>query len=198
MMKWIIGFMILIFAGFVNASASGETPEVKTLDHVDLNKYIGRWYEVASIPQWFQKKCVANTVAEYSLEENGLIKVLNSCDTKTGERDIAEARAKVTDAASNSKLKVTFVKFIDWIFAFGGKYWILALGEDYSYSVVGDPTRNYAWILSRSPVLPPAQLVAAEQSLKAQGYDTCKLLTSVQAGGFSERRPLCEVVAKGP
>lgn len=174
----------------------GGSPDsrVQTVNYVDLNQYIGRWYEIASIPQSFQKMCVANTTADYSFAEKNLIKVLNSCDTAKGERKTAEARAKVKDKKTNAKLRVTFVKIFDWVFSFGGNYWILDLAEDYSYAVVGDPTTNYAWILSRSPVLPFNDLVTAEKKLSANGYDTCKVLTSIQTGGFSERKPLCEVV----
>lgn len=184
---WLIGCM---------SFAKDSRPVVQTVSFVDLSKYVGKWYEVASIPQSFQKQCVANTTAEYSLAENGLIKVLNSCDTETGKRSMAEARAKIIDTQSNSKLKVTFVKIFDWIFAFGGNYWILDVDNGYNVALIGDPTRNYAWILSRSPELSSAQWVDAEKHFKAQGYDTCKILTSVQSGGINQRIPLCEYIAK--
>jgi len=192
-MNWLIT-VFLFLSGNVLAMGSPNQNNVETVKHVDLNRYLGTWYEIASIPQSFQKKCVANTVAEYSLTKNGFIKVLNSCDTKTGERKTAEARAKVIDKESNAKLKVTFVKIFDWVFSFGGNYWILDLAEDYSYAVVGDPTTEFGWILSRTPQLSHADLVSAEKNLAKNGYDTCKLLTSIQNGGFSERIPLCEVV----
>ena len=193
-MKWLIllGFNVLTINAL--AMAQGPLSPVKTVAHVDLERYIGKWHEVASIPQWFQKDCVANTTAEYSLAEDNFIRVYNSCEQENGERKIAEGRAKVVDNESNSKLKVTFVKIFKWIFAFGGKYWILDLAPDYSYAVVGDPTREYAWILSRSPLLPYDKLVSAELALKAQGYDTCKVITSIQDGGFTENKPLCQVI----
>lgn len=176
--------------------AKDSRPEVQTAPFVELNKYLGKWYEVASIPQSFQKQCVANTTAEYSMADDGMIKVLNSCDTIKGQRDGAEARAKVIDTHTNSKLKVTFVKIINWIFAFGGNYWILDVDSSYSVALIGDPSRQYAWILSRSPELSAAQWVEAEKVYKAQGYDTCKILTSVQTAGISKRLPLCEYIAK--
>ncbi|MDG0817295.1 lipocalin family protein [Bdellovibrio svalbardensis] len=187
MKKFILSVLVM---GFASAGFAEPT----TVPSVDLNKYIGKWYEVASIPQSFQKQCVGNTTAEYSMADRGFIKVLNSCDTKSGARSVAEGRAKVVDSKSNSKLKVTFVKFIDWIFSFGGNYWILDLGPNYSYAVVGDPSLKYAWILSRQPTLSLSTYISIEAKLKAQGYDTCSILTSVQTGGFSKRQPLCEVV----
>lgn len=190
-----ISALSLLLMGCVSF-AKDSKPAVQTAAFVDLSKYVGKWYEVASIPQSFQKQCVANTTAEYSLAENGLIKVLNSCDTQSGKRSMAEARAKIVDAQSNSKLKVTFVKIIDWIFAFGGNYWILDVDNGYNVALIGDPSRNYAWILSRSPELSPAQWVDAEKHFKSQGYDTCKILTSVQSGGVNQRIPLCEYITK--
>lgn len=178
------------------ASSEIEKAPVKTVARVDLQQYMGKWYEIASIPQFFQRKCVANTSAEYSFAEENLVRVYNSCETKTGERTFAEGRAKVIDTQSNSKLKVTFVKFFDWIFSFGGNYWILDLGENYSYAVIGDPSRSYSWILSRNPWLSTEQLTAAAKVLQEQGYDTCLLLTSVQSGGMTERKPLCEITPK--
>lgn len=168
--------------------------EIPTAHYVDLNRYIGKWYEIASIPQSFQKQCVKNTTAEYSFAEDDLIKVLNSCETKTGDRSVAEGRAKVVDQATNSKLKVTFVKLIKWVFAFGGNYWILDVSEDYSYALIGDPTLEYAWILARTPAVEKTKLVAIESKYKALGYDTCKILMSIQNEGAQSRQPLCEYV----
>ena len=177
----------------LNSEAKGGSSEVPTVPHVDLQKYLGKWYEVASIPQWFQKQCVANTTAEYSAADDNLIKVINSCDTESGERDSAEGRARVEDTSSNSKLKVTFVKIIDWVFLFGGNYWIVDLKPDYSYALIGDPSREYAWILSRTPNLPLSEMLKAEQKFRSLGYDTCAILTSVQNGGAKKRVPLCKL-----
>jgi apolipoprotein D and lipocalin family protein len=189
------GFMKLFSAVFLMClMAVAARSEIPTAHYVDLNRYIGKWYEVASIPQSFQKKCVANTTAEYSFAEDDLIKVLNSCDTKKGDRDVAEGRAKVVDTATNSKLKVTFVKLVKWIFTFGGNYWILDVPADYSYAMIGDPTLEYAWILSRTPNLEKTKFIEIESKFKALGYDTCKILTSVQTGGIATRIPLCEYV----
>lgn len=182
---------LMIFSLTHVATAS----EVQTVKHVDIERYLGTWYEIASIPQRFQKKCASHVKAEYSFAEKGQIKVVNSCKTKDGEIKKAEARAKPIDGDdSNSKLKVTFVKFIGWIYLFGGNYWIIDLADDYSYAVVGDPTREYAWILSRTRGISSSDLEAAVRSLEVNGYDTCELITTIQDGGFSEREALCGVV----
>lgn len=194
-MKYI--FSLILLGGLSGASAPAKA-EIPTVAHVDLQKYLGKWYEVASIPQSFQKQCVGNSTAEYSWAENDLIRVLNSCDTAKGTRSVAEGRARVEDPASNAKLKVTFVKLIDWVFALGGKYWILDLASDYSYALVGEPRLKYAWILSRTPQVGLDFYRTAEQKLRSLGYDTCTVLTSVQTGGTGERRPLCQVVKETP
>ena len=174
----------------VEVRAQQELPVVPS---VDLNQYLGKWYEIAAIPQSFQKNCVGNTTAEYSIAEDELIKVINSCDKAGGNREIAEGRAKVVDATTNAKLRVTFVHFIFWIFKFGGDYWIIDLAADYSYAVVGHPDRTYAWILSRTPAMEVEQLKSIEMKIKSLGYDTCQILTSVQNGGLQDRIPLCQL-----
>ena len=187
-----IAFAALFFI-WLSAMASTKS-EVETFKYVELNKYYGKWYEVASIPQFFQKQCIGNTIAEYSPGEKDLVVVINSCDTISGKRSVAEGRARVVDKETNSKLEVTFVNFITWIFSFGGSYWILDVDPEYSYALVSDPSRNYAWILSRTPVLSKSLLMNAEKLYRMQGYDTCKILTSIQFGGYSERKPICELV----
>ena len=113
-----IGFAQILMLAFGNlgcASGGHMTSSVQTVEHVDLNRYLGRWYEVASIPQSFQKKCISNTTADYEMSSDSLIRVMNSCETKDGSRKVAEGRAKVVNSESNAKLKVTFVKLIKWI-----------------------------------------------------------------------------------
>jgi apolipoprotein D and lipocalin family protein len=182
--------LLFIFSAYLHAG-----DPVSTVKYVDLEKYSGLWYEIATIPQYFQRKCISETTANYEILPKGSVKVTNSCRTKKGELLSVEGRAKVVDKKTNAKLKVTFVKFINWIYAFGGNYWVIGLDSDYSYAVVGDPTRKYAWILSRTPVMDPEDLKDATRKLKDNGYDTCALLTSIQVGA-SERLPLCEVVAE--
>lgn len=157
------------------AQSDKHQPPLQTVAHVDLNRYLGTWYEIASFPQWFQKGCTATT-ATYSLREDGQIAVLNACrkNSLDGDRDEAHGRAKVVDTATNAKLKVTF------FWPFYGDYWVIDLGENYDYAVVGHPTRNYLWILSRKPHMDPAQYDAILARLKAQGYDLSRLQKTLQ------------------
>jgi len=144
--------------------------ELQVVNKVDLNKYKGLWYEVAKIPNWFQKKCLKNTTAEYSLRNDGKIKVVNSCIQSDGTKNVAEGVAKVVDNISNAKLEVSFVRILG-IQLFWGDYWIIGLGENYDFALVGSPDRKYGWILSRTKKLPQEKLNTISDLLKIKGYD---------------------------
>mgnify|MGYP000872173260 FL=1 len=133
--------VLLTLAGlllFNNISAQ----EMQTLKSVDLTKYVGLWYEIAKIPNRFQKQCVKGTTAQYKLLKDGNIEVINSCLTEEGEKDVADGLARIVDKKTNSKLEVSFVSIFG-IRLFWGDYWILGLGDDYEYAVVGTPSRKY-------------------------------------------------------
>jgi apolipoprotein D and lipocalin family protein len=187
-------FLLIIMIFIFNVSLiQSATPSVETADRVDLNQYLGNWYEFAAMPQYFERKCTGNTTAQYNLTDGELISVVNSCDTSNGKRSVANGRAVVVDKDSNSKLKVTFFHFLGWQFLLGGDYWILGIGENYSYAVVGAPSRKYAWILSRAPSMTEEQINEAKAVLVNQGFDTCKLITTIQDSGLQARTPLCKL-----
>lgn len=150
--------------------ATNNLPPVKTVAKVDLNRYLGLWYEIARFDQTFQKGCVATT-AEYSLKDEGKIKVVNRCriDSVNGKEKMAEGTAWVVDKESNAKLKVTF------FWPFSGNYWIIDLDENYKYAVVGEPGRNYLWILSRTPKMDQSTYDSIISRLIEQKYDIAKL-----------------------
>lgn len=188
--------MAFVFSsmGAYAKSANVKKPAVQTVDFVDLTRYMGKWYEIATIPQSFQKDCIGDVTANYRILRDGKVEVINSCATEKGDRKVGLGRAKVLDSDSNAKLKVTFVKLVDWIFAFGGQYWVIDLEQNYNYAVVGHPTREYGWILARTPSLPLADLELIAGNLEAQGYDTCQFLTTPQMGGAVQKQRLCDVV----
>jgi len=152
----------------------GDLPPLETVPQVDLNRYLGTWYEIATIPQSFQRGCTATT-ATYSLRKDGEVDVVNRCrkDSLDGPEKIARGRARATDS-TNAKLQVTF------FWPFWGDYWIIQLGDQYEYSVVGHPNRGYLWILSRTPAMDPARYEAILSKLKEQGYDTSRLVRTLQ------------------
>lgn len=165
---------------------------VTTVDHVDLTRYLGRWYEIAAIPQYFQRMCVRDVTAEYALNDGG-ISVTNRCTTDKGT-SVAQGQARLVDPVSNAKLEVTFVKIFAWQYLLGGDYWIIDLAADYRYAVVGHPNRKYAWVLAATPHLASADIALIVQNLQKNGYDTCQLITTIQTNGLSVKQPLCESV----
>jgi apolipoprotein D and lipocalin family protein len=195
-MKLIFLIPGLLIAIQTQAGSQKPLTPVRTVDSVDLQQYLGKWYEIAAIPQSFQKQCVGNTTAVYETAADSLISVVNTCDTASGSPSVANGRAKVVDTNSNSKLKVTFVNFFGWQFLLGGDYWILAIGENYSYAIVGAPGRDYAWILSRSPDMANEQILEVNQTLVDQGFDTCKLISTIQTSGLQQTIPLCELLSR--
>jgi apolipoprotein D and lipocalin family protein len=157
---------------------AADLPPLQTVFSVDLNRYMGTWYEIAAFPQWFQKGCAASK-ATYTLREDGDVTVLNQCSDKTldGKARQAKGKAWVVDSKSNAKLKVRF------FWPFSGAYWIIDLGANYEYAVVGHPNRNYLWILSRTPYMDPAVYEGILGRLKNQHYDINRLKKTLQPAG---------------
>jgi apolipoprotein D and lipocalin family protein len=158
-------------AGLLMASSE---PPLETVRHVDLNRYIGRWYEIARYPNSFERKCDRDVTAEYSIRQNGRIRVENACTNRAGSIERSEGTAKIVDPSTNAKLKVTF------FWPFYGDYWIIDLGNDYEYAVVGEPSRHYLWILSRTPTLADSVFQNIIQQLTAKGYDPQTLVRTTQ------------------
>ena len=178
-MKVKIIFLVVIFLLTVLSYGQDMQNEPKVVKYVDLKKYAGLWYEIAKIPNRFQKHCKRGTTAHYKLLENGKIEVINSCIDEDGERDASEGIAQVVDGSTNAKLEVSFVSILG-INLFWGDYWIIGLDDNYEYAVIGTPTRKYGWILGRTPNLSEEKLKEAFEILNSQGYDTKKFEMSLQ------------------
>ncbi len=175
--------------------SSAFAADVRAVDSVDLNRYLGSWHEIASIPQFFQRKCVRDTRATYSAAESLLIRVENVCTREDGGRDRAEGRARQVDPDNSSKLEVSFIEiFGEYRFWISGDYWVIALDPAYQWAVVGHPSRRFGWVLAREPRLAPVTLAEIIGRIKLQGYDACAFVVTPQTGGLSVRRPLCEVL----
>jgi apolipoprotein D and lipocalin family protein len=147
----------------------GKDPNtLEVVPHVELEKYLGKWYEIARLPAKFQEGC-NETTATYTLLGKGKISVLNECKKK-GKIKLAKGKAKVVDKTTNAKLKVTF------FWPFYGDHWILKLGDNYEYSVVGTPDRKYLWILSRKPEMDNALLSELTQFAKSKRFNVERLI----------------------
>lgn len=148
---------------------------LETVSHVELDRYLGQWYEIARFDAPFQQGCVASK-ASYSLNQDGTIQVINECRDKTidGKLRIAKGKAWVVDKVSNAKLKVQF------FWPFKGDYWIIELGKDYEYSVVSEPKRKFLWILSRTPQMDSSVYDSIIAHLTHLEFDVSRLLKTPQ------------------
>ncbi len=161
---------IALVISFMCMVTISKSQPVETVPHVDLKKYAGKWYEIASFPQWFQKGCNCTT-AEYTISNKGYVIVENRCnrDSVNGKASYIKGKAFVEKNSGNAKLKVQF------FWPFKGKYWIIDLADDYSHAVVSDPARKYLWILCRKPKMDSALYQQIILRLKEKGYDLSKL-----------------------
>ena len=183
----------LVVAACVCSLASSA--DVKPVEKLDIDLYLGTWTEIAAIPQFFQRKCVRDTRATYSLAEASLIRLQNVCTRSDGGRELVEGRARRVDAEVPAKLEVTFFElFGEYRFWVSGGYWVIALDPNYQWAVVGHPSRRFGWVLAREPRLSPVALAEVIGRIKLQGYDACEFVITPQTGGLSVRRPLCEVL----
>jgi apolipoprotein D and lipocalin family protein len=164
-------------------AAPGSQGAVVPVDSVDLDRYVGRWYEVARFPNSFQSDCTGETVAEYERLSSGQIRVVNRCRQADGTMKRAEGRAKLADRdGPTSKLKVRFAPaFLSFLPMVWGKYWVLDLTEDYSAALVGDPSRKYLWVLSRTPVMADSIYRRMVGTAERQGFDVRRLQRSPAA-----------------
>jgi apolipoprotein D and lipocalin family protein len=165
---------------FVGATMSAV--KVTPVPAVDLTRYMGHWYEIARYPNRFQTRCAGNVTAEYTMRTDGHIAVVNRCARTDGAEEAVESVARLADPThSTSKLQVRFAPaLLSWLPQVWGDYWIIGLASDYRYAVVGDPSRQYLWILARGPVLPDADYDAAVAIAVANGYDPARLQRTLQ------------------
>jgi len=170
--------LCLVGAGCASTTTARlHLPELQTVPRVDLRRYVGTWFEVASFPQSFQRGCTA-TAATYTIRDDGRIDVVNRCrkGSPDGPEKVARGRARVADPSTNAKLEVSF------FWPFWGDYWIVDLGANYEYAAVGHPSRDYLWILSRTPTMDPALYASIVHRLQGQGYETDRLQQTTQPG----------------
>lgn len=155
--------------------------QVRTVPSVDLDRYAGEWFEIARFPNRFQRQCVGDVRATYARRTDGRLDVVNRCRAADGETE-ARGVARIVDERSFAKLKVRFAAaWLSWLPMVWGDYWIIGLAPDYSWAVVGDPGREYLWILARAPHLDDEALAAARTIARGNGFDVDLLATTPQA-----------------
>lgn len=178
-------FAVFLCAGFAALAAEGPTSPpsapLQAVSSLDLPRYMGRWYEIANFPNRFQKQCVANTRAEYSLEPAGTVQVINRCQLANGSTQEAVGRARRSAAEHPAKLEVRFAPaWLSFLPQVWGSYWVIDLDDAYQLAAVSEPQREYLWILSRSPKVDPAPYAALLERLKNKGLDIHKLVLTPQ------------------
>lgn len=168
-------FLLLLLLLAYIAPIAVSAQELTTVPSVDLAKYAGKWYEIASFPQAFQKRCHCTT-ATYTPSPKGYMIVENSCnrDSASGKLTSIKGKAFVVPGSGNAKLNVQF------FWPFTGKYWIIDLADDYSYAVVSHPNRKNLWILSRTPRISAAVYQDILSRAKAKGLDLSKIKLTEQ------------------
>lgn len=166
-------FLFPLAMMILGCRASGALPDAKPLAAVpelSLDRYLGKWYEIAKYPVSFEKGLVGVT-AQYSMRDDGKVRVENAGyeGSFQGERKTAIGKAWVPDPERPAELKVSFF----WFFA--AKYWVIAIDPGYRWSIVGEPGRRYLWILSRTPVMDEALYRRLVAKVRELGYDPDRL-----------------------
>lgn len=164
--------------GLSSLAAGAQVPSapLTTIESLDVPRYMGTWYEIAKFPNAFQKKCVSDTRAEYSIRTDGTIQVINRCKILGGEIDEAIGTARQVGPATSPMLKVRFapawLSFLPFVW---GDYWIIDLDPKMQLVAVSEPQRQYLWVLSRTPKVDPAAYEALLGRLAGKGFDLGRL-----------------------
>lgn len=177
---WIAGAFLLGTTAWGQAPAPAHgPPPLRAITELSVERYMGRWYEIAKLPNWFQRQCVSDTSAQYSLLPQGGVQVLNQCRRPNGEMDQALGLAQQQGGPSSPKLKVRFapawLSFVPWVW---GDYWVVDLDPAYELVAVSEPRREYLWVLSRTPTVEPTRYAALLARLSAMGLPVDKLETT--------------------
>jgi apolipoprotein D and lipocalin family protein len=167
----------------VGAESPQAVPPVRSVPSVDLARYAGTWYEVARLPNRFQSKCAGHVTATYAPLADGSVSVINRCKRADGQWDMAEGRAVLADPQSaGARLKVSFLPpGLRWIPFGRGNYWVVRLDAQYRYAVVSEPSREYLWVLSRTPTLDAATDASITEWLRANAYPADRLVRTPQS-----------------
>jgi apolipoprotein D and lipocalin family protein len=156
--------------------------DVIPVPHVDLERYLGTWFEICRLPLKWEDADASDITATYSLEDDGNLRVENRCIDQDGKPDRAIGMATAQDA-TNAILKVTFLpQFLRWIPFTEGDYWVLAIAPDYSVALVGTPDRKHLWLLARTAALASEIVDNYLAAARAQWFDLDALITPRQSG----------------
>ena len=181
-MKILMAAIIVLTGSFAQAADKPQSAnDLQSISTLDVPRYMGTWYEIAKFPAWFQKKCVSDTRAEYTLQPDGRVQVINRCRQDSGEMKEALGSGRQIGGAASSKLEVRFAPaWLAFLPAVWGNYWVIDLDPAYQLAAVSEPKREYLWILSRSAKVDPAAYDALLARLSRQGFDLQRLEKTLQ------------------
>lgn len=182
-LPWLL--LCLVALSMPAMSGAARAAEVRSVESLDITRYAGTWHEIARLPVFFQRKCVAEITAQYTLQDDGTLGVRNSCRNDEGELESAEGVAR-RDPASPGRLEVRFAPdWLSWLPLTWADYWVIAVDPDYQWAMVGEPGREYLWILARTPSLPAERLAALRRQAEDMGYSLETLIVSAPGAGPS-------------
>lgn len=168
------------FALAVATASAWAQQRLLTVPSVDVQRYAGTWHEIVRLPNRFQTQCASEVTATYAPRADGAIDVTNRCRTANGALDEVEGIAMPQDG-TNAKLKVTFLpSWLRWLPVGRGDYWVIDLDPDYRWVMVGEPKREFLWILAREPMLPADTLELLLGRAREAGFPTDKVVASAQ------------------
>lgn len=177
--------------------AAGRGSAVQTVDAVDVDRYVGTWFEIARFPNGFQDECIGGVTATYALRSDGRLDVINRCQTSNGPTE-ARGIARIVDTETRARLQVRFapavLSFLPFVW---GDYWILGLAHDYSWAVVGSPDREYLWILARTSALDWERYTLALAIATGNGFAVDRLIQTSQSSDVAARRILSVIGCGG-
>lgn len=177
-----LGLSVVAAVAWAGSGQESLTTRVRPVETINKARYIGTWYELGRYPNFFERKCVSDVTATYTAEPDGSIAVVNRCKKDDGTWSVANGVARTDgQGTGTARYKVTFaptwLRWIPWLWA---NYWVIVLDDDYQYAAVGEPTREYLWILSRNSTIDDNTLNQMKAQLRKQGYDTDKLVLTPQ------------------
>jgi apolipoprotein D and lipocalin family protein len=182
-MKTIFASLLALSLAFAQAADSlpSPVPKLATIASLDVPRYMGTWFEIAKYPNSFQKKCVADTRADYSVQPDGKLQVINRCRQADGEMSTAVGAARQLGDAQSPRLEVRFAPaWLSFLPAVWGDYWVIDLDPAYQLVAVSEPKREYLWVLSRTAKVQPTAYEALLARLASKGFDLKRLELSKQ------------------
>jgi apolipoprotein D and lipocalin family protein len=177
-----LAFALALLSPVAAPAQTAAPPEpLQTIARLDVGRYLGTWYEIAKYPNRFQRQCVADTSALYRLRDDGQLDVINRCRQANGEVAEAVGRARQDGPADLPKLKVRFAPaWLSWLPMVWGNYWVIDLDPGYQLVAVSEPSREYLWVLSRTPTVEAGTYQALLNRLREKGFDLGRLEKTAQ------------------